>query len=86
MKIRVTISGRHYDRADALPSELSLPQDCSLDEALRRLAEMLGESNRLAGTCLVAVSGKHLGTLASHRPCTLCDGDELLVLAPVAGG
>ena len=42
--------------------------------------------NPLSASCLVAVSGMHLGTLADHRPQTLKDGDELLLLAPVAGG
>jgi molybdopterin converting factor small subunit len=35
---------------------------------------------------LIAVAGKHLGTLASHTPSPLADGDELTVIAPVAGG
>jgi molybdopterin converting factor small subunit len=28
----------------------------------------------------------HLGTLRAHQAHPLCDGDELLLLAPVAGG
>jgi molybdopterin converting factor small subunit len=33
----------------------------------------------------VALSGVHLGTLRSHQARQLADGDELLILAPVAG-
>jgi len=86
MIIRVVISGRGYDVADAVPEELSLDDGCSLDEALQAIAESLPEGRRLAESCLVAVSGKHLGTLRYHQAQRLKDGDELMLIAPVAGG
>jgi molybdopterin converting factor small subunit len=86
MNIRVVFAGRNYDAGQTLPESLSLPDGASLDEALRVLAGRLPGRNDLPKSCLVAVSGTHLGTVESHRPQTLRDGDELLLIAPVAGG
>jgi len=85
MKIRISFSGRHYDHAPAFPNELELPDNTSLDDALVALAAKAPE-HALAGSCLVVVCGKHVGTVANHRPHALRDGDELMILAPVAGG
>ena len=86
MRLQLVISGRNYDDARSVPRELTLPDGCSLDVALETLAGLLPEGRPLSGDCLVAVSGAHLGTLRRHRPQVLRDGDELLLLAPVAGG
>jgi molybdopterin converting factor small subunit len=86
MKVRVVFSGRSYDAAEALPDSLDLADGAALDEALRQLAGLMPEGKGLPKSCLVAVSGKHLGTLHSHRPHSLRDGDELVLIAPVAGG
>jgi len=86
MNIRVIISGRHYDQLGHVPGELSLEEGASVDEALGVIQAALPEGNRLPPSCLVAVSGQHLGTLASHQERTLTEGDELVVIAPVAGG
>jgi molybdopterin converting factor small subunit len=86
MRVRVVISGRHYDTAAVLPKELELPHDCPLDAALEVLRGRLPADFQLPESCLVAVSGRHLGTLREHQAWTLRDGDELLLLAPVAGG
>jgi molybdopterin converting factor small subunit len=86
MKIRVVISGRSYDAAETVPEELTLPEGCSLDEALRTLSGLIPGGKGLPDSCLVAVSGTHLGTLRRHRARDLQHGDELVVIAPVAGG
>ena len=86
VKIRLTIAGRSYHVAEKLPQSLELPAGASLDDALQQLAALLPADAALDPRCLVAVSGTHVGTLHSHRPHALRDGDELLVLAPVAGG
>ncbi len=86
MKVRVVVSGRNYDVAEGIPEHLSLPEQCSLDEALRTVAELCPEGKGLPASCLVAVSGTHLGTLGNHRPHVLNEGDELVLIAPVAGG
>jgi molybdopterin converting factor small subunit len=86
MKVRVVISGRNYHAAQSVPEQLQLPEGSSLDDALAALAEHLNNGDRLPESCLVAVSGVHLGNLRSHRPRVLCEGDELLLIAPVAGG
>jgi molybdopterin converting factor small subunit len=86
MKIRVIISGRNYNAAQAAPEHLVLPEGASLDDALAALARHLSNGDRLPENCLVAVSGAHLGNLHSHRSRVLRDGDELLLFAPIAGG
>ena len=86
MKVGVVISGRNYDAADAVPEHLTLPDGASLDDALEALASLLPEDRQLPDSCLIAVSGTHLGTLASHRQSNLSEGDELVLIAPVAGG
>jgi len=86
MKVRLVISGRNYDSTTAIPEHLTLPEGCSLAEALGAVAELLPERRPLPKSCLVVVSGKHLGTVGRHRPHELADGDDLVVIAPVAGG
>lgn len=86
MKVRLVLSGRNYDRAEAVPEHLNLPEGCSIDDALRAVAEHVPPEKALPESCLVAVSGIHLGTLRNHKPRVLADGDELVLIAPVAGG
>ena len=86
MRLRVTISGRNYDALAAAPSCLELPDGASLDEALAAIAARLPAGVVLPDACLVAVSGTHLGTVKTRQARTLRDGDELLLVAPVAGG
>jgi molybdopterin converting factor small subunit len=84
--VQVVISGRNYDAAQSVPRRLELPEGCSLDEALGVVAGLFPPGERLPESCLVAVSGTHLGTLRKHRSRQLKDGDELVLIAPVAGG
>lgn len=86
MKIRLMVSGRNYQAATQLPDELDLPEGSRLDEALARLEALMPEGANLSPNSLVAVSGTHVGTLAAHPNQPLIDGDELVVVAPVAGG
>jgi molybdopterin converting factor small subunit len=86
MRIRLFVSGRNYELAARIPEELTLAEGATLDDALQRLCGLLPDGRQLPGSCVVAVSGRHCGTLASHRPEALRDGDEVVVLAPVAGG
>lgn len=86
MKIHVIYTGRGYQLAELLPDELELNDAAGVADALRLLAERLPADVRLPDTCLISVSGQHLGTLAQHRSVPLRDGDELTLIAPVAGG
>ncbi len=86
MVIGIVVSGRNYDLADRMPRQLTLRDGASLDEALGTLAASLPDGQGLPASCLVAVSGTHLGTVGRHRDQPLAHGDELLLLAPVAGG
>lgn len=86
IRTSVVIVGRNYHGYDSAPQHLDLPDGATVDDALGALAQRLPDGSTIPDTCLVAVSGAHLGTLKSHRPHILRDGDELLLLAPVAGG
>jgi molybdopterin converting factor small subunit len=85
MKISVVVTGRSYHATGQLPREIDLPAGADVDDALSLLDSHLGDDG-LPATCLVAVAGKHLGTLANHTSAPLADGDELTLIAPVAGG
>jgi molybdopterin converting factor small subunit len=85
VRISVVVTGRSYHATGQLPREIDLPAGSRVDDALRLLGSHLGDDS-LPPTCLVAVAGKHLGTLANHTPAALSDGDELTLIAPVAGG
>jgi molybdopterin converting factor small subunit len=86
MKVRVVISGRSYDTAETIPEHLTLPDGSSVDEALQAVARLIPGGKGLPDSCLLALSGIHLGTLRNHKPRVLNDGDELVLIAPVAGG
>ena len=84
MKVRIVVTGRGYDAAD-VPAELELREGAMLAEAVAQLRERIG-TTRLAASTLVIVSGKHVGTWAAFDDAALADGDELMLLQPVAGG
>src|SRR5437870_11248346 len=86
MRIRVVISGRGYDAALGVPSAWEVADATTLDELLRAVNERLPAGRALSPSCLIAVSGTHVGTLAGHASRALCEGDEVLLIAPVAGG
>jgi molybdopterin converting factor small subunit len=86
VRISVVVTGRLYHAASQLPGELALPNPATVDNALAALAGHLPPGVELPRSCLVVVSGEHLGTLARHTNHILHDGDELTLIAPVAGG
>jgi molybdopterin converting factor small subunit len=86
MKIQIVYTGRSYQTAEELPSELTLAEHANVDDALAEIAHHLGDDSPLPASCLVAVCGEHVGTVASHANRQLNDGDELVLIAPVAGG
>jgi molybdopterin converting factor small subunit len=86
MKIRVLVSGRGYDAATNVPTAWELADGATLDDLLAKINEKLPSGRELPASCLIAVSGAHLGTVARHAPRALRDGDEIVLIAPVAGG
>jgi molybdopterin converting factor small subunit len=86
MKVRVLISGRGYDAAANVPPAWELADGTTLDDLLDQIGRRLPAGRGLPPSCLVAVSGTHLGTVARHGPRELRDGDEVVLIAPVAGG
>ncbi len=86
MRIRLVVTGRRYHGARSLPAELDLPDGSMLGEALASVGGLMAEGERLPESALIAVGGTHLGTVGRHEPRRLRDGDELVILMPVAGG
>ena len=86
MQIHVVVTGRSYHLAGELPKELTLPEESNVTAALAALQAALPPGETFPASCLVAVSGEHLGTIGKHQETTLRDGDELVLFAPVAGG
>ena len=85
MKIRIQFSGRGYDMSSKLDDELTLPDGATVNDAISRVAQQLGDQP-LPASCLVALSGDHLGALSNYENRRLSEGDELTLIAPVAGG
>ena len=86
MKIQVILTGRDYHTAASVPEELVLDEGAHLDEALRQINAALGDSAALPDSCLIAIGNQHVGTVASHPDVELQDAQELVLIAPVAGG
>jgi molybdopterin converting factor small subunit len=86
MKVRVLVMGRSYDSAAAWPEELDVSEGARLGEVLSQWSRALGEGQQPQNSCLVTVSGRHLGTWSQHQDYELRAGDEILLIAPVAGG
>lgn len=84
MKIKLTIVGRGQHATPA-PGMLELRDGARLNDALGQLAATMLDAP-LPATMLVVVNGRHVGTLSSHENVPLADRDELLLIAPVAGG
>ena len=86
MKIRVVLTGRSYNNAASLPAELEFPEGAGIRDALAAIDDHLPEDAKLPPSCMVALAGKHLGNVGNYEDCTLADGQELTLIAPVAGG
>ena len=86
MKLRIAVTGRGYHQAQGLPGELTLAEGASVEDALGEISGLLGDRQALPPACLVSLAGCHLGTLGSYENALLNDGDELVLIAPVAGG
>jgi len=86
MKIRIALTGRSYDMAADLPEELELADDATVNTAIEKLSGLLPQGRSLPASCLVSVGGAHLGTVTQFEDRPLEDGQELMLIAPVAGG
>ncbi len=85
MKIRITYLGRSYQYAETLPEQIDLEPGGTIADAVRAVNSLLAETN-LPGSCLVTVSGEHVGSVASFSDRPMREGEELVLIAPVAGG
>lgn len=86
MRVRLVLIGRGYDAAENLPDHWDVPDGASVDDVLRLIEQQYGSIPGCSPSCLIALQGRHLGTIASHASAPLHDGDELTLIAPVAGG
>jgi molybdopterin converting factor small subunit len=86
MKIRLIVTGRAYHQAASLPTELQLCEGSTLQDALAQINALTGNDSPLSTSCLIALGGRHCGTMGRYENRALTDGDELTLIAPVAGG
>lgn len=86
MKIRLFMTGRAYHHASALPAELELPDGATMREALDAVAAILPNGVQLASSSLIALGGEHVGSVGKFANRPLHAGEELTIIAPVAGG
>ncbi len=84
MKIRIVITGRSYDQHQALPEELECGDEATTREAVARVQALV--ETPLPSTCLVALNGRHLGTIGQFEQTELLPDSELVFIQPVAGG
>ena len=85
MKICITYLGRSYQHAQTLPEQIELESGSTISVAVQKVNSLLGDA-ALPASCLVSVSGEHVGSVGSFADRPLQDGDELVLIAPVAGG
>jgi molybdopterin converting factor small subunit len=85
VKLQLVMTGRDYHTAERLPDELPLAEDATLQDALSAINALLGEAG-LPTSCLLALNGEHVGSVASFTDRAIRDGEELVIIAPVAGG
>ena len=86
MKIRLVFTGRSYHTAATLPNELEMPAGATLQQALDRVNKLLPAESSLTPSCLIALAGQHVGSVSNFEDRPLADGQELTLVAPVAGG
>jgi len=86
MKIRIEITGRNYHQSGGAPDEFELQTGATLIDALAALAQSLPAGVELPASCLIARNGAHVGAVRNPPATPLSDGDELMLIAPVAGG
>ncbi len=85
MKIRITYLGRRYQHAEVLPEQLNLADGATIADAVDEVNALLHDTT-LPGSCLVTVSGEHVGSVDRFTDRALREGEELVLIAPVAGG
>ena len=78
MRLKFVYMGHGYDQTANWPEFLELPETATVDIALRALEQELSRTRAVAGSCLVVVSGRHLGTIARHENIALAATDELM--------
>ena len=86
MRINVVVTGRSYHLAEGLPEVLELPDASTLDDARAGVGGAPAGRADAGAELPGGLSGRHLGTLAAHQQPALANGDELVLIAPVAGG
>jgi hypothetical protein len=86
MQLRFMMMGRSYDASAQLPESVELTDGATIEEALEAIDKLLPAGQTLPASCLVVLTGRHLGTVARHEATTVSALDELVLIAPVAGG
>lgn len=93
LTITVALTGQLRQAAPALTS-IVVPAGTALDDALAHVAEQGGSAllrqlrrsdGRMEPTVIVVVNGRVVGA-AERGGLVLSDGDEILLMPPIAGG
>ena len=84
MKVELVVTGRSYHEAEGLPHQWELEDGATVDDLLQQVNARLSEP--LPQSCLVVLGKRHLGNVQQHENASLADGQEVLLVAPVAGG
>ena len=87
MRLKFVYMGHGYDQSRQTgPSSWSCPRRPRWTSRCGFWSRNCRRTRAVAGSCLVVVSGRHLGTIARHENIALAATDELMLIAPVAGG
>ncbi|HEX6309126.1 MAG TPA: MoaD/ThiS family protein [Longimicrobiales bacterium] len=81
MRVRIVLLAAYRDMAGASELEVELPAQSTAADAIARLRRASTQAARLPERPVIAVN-QEWASLDS----TLCDGDEIALLPPVAGG
>ena len=84
MKIKIVLTGRSYDQGSDIPEQMELEEGANLSAVITSLNGLL--ATPLPASCLIAVGGNHVGTVAQHTDSPLSEGQEIVFIQPVAGG
>jgi molybdopterin converting factor small subunit len=86
VNVRIAVVGWQYHVTGQLPRSVEVLDGATVDVALTALRAAMPDGRELSPHAMLAVAGRHIGTVELHDACRLREGDEMMVIVPVAGG